>query len=87
MLLLGVDHRSNSTVHVGESHARLPYLDVPRHPGTPAEAVVKLPDGREVTVTHRQMPGCSWSYNGVEGELRRREAVRDGLIGLARAAT
>jgi len=87
VLLLGVDHRSNSTVHVGESHARLPYLDVPRHPGTPAEAVVKLPDGREVTVTHRQMPGCSWSYNGVEGELRRREAVRDGLIGLARAAT
>jgi aminoglycoside 3-N-acetyltransferase len=84
VLLLGVDHRANTTVHVGETHARLPYLAAPRVPGGVAEAVLRLPSGEEMLIRHTEMPGCSAAFNAVEAPLRRDGAICDGKIGQAR---
>ncbi|MHB9027032.1 MAG: AAC(3) family N-acetyltransferase [Armatimonadota bacterium] len=83
VLLLGVDHRSSTTVHVGETYARAPYLAAPRIPSAPVQATVKLPTGEEVVVTHTEMNGCSAAFNAVELPLRRRNAIRDTRLGNA----
>ncbi len=84
VLLLGVDHRANSTVHVGECYAHAPYLAAPRFAEAPAQATVRLPSGEEVIVRHREMPGCSAAFNAIEASLRRRRVIRDTRIGAAR---
>lgn len=80
VLLLGVKHDSNSTVHVGEAYARAPYLDVPFNPEWPTRIHVE-PLGGKVQVLGP--PGCSRAFGAVEAGLRRRGAIRDGRIGRA----
>jgi len=72
VLLIGVDHTANTTVHVGESHADAPYLDIPFDPGWP---------------THGQtsFAGCSRAFDAVERPLRERGAIRDLKVGAADA--
>lgn len=79
VLLLGVGHTSNSTVHVGESYARVPYLDIPFNPGWPSRISIAGALQREVNITEH--PGCSRAFGVIEASLRRRGAIRDGLIG------
>ncbi|MHB9134795.1 MAG: AAC(3) family N-acetyltransferase [Armatimonadota bacterium] len=83
VLLLGVGHRSNSTVHIGESHAHAPFLRAPRISTAPAQATMRLPSGEEVVIHHTDMPGCSAAFGTVEYPLRRANAIRDGKIGQA----
>jgi aminoglycoside 3-N-acetyltransferase len=83
LLLLGVDHVSNSIVHVAEAHARVPYLGTQRSPGFPEEAVVRLPDSREITVSLMPIPTCSRGFPKLEPVLKQRGLIRYGKIGNA----
>jgi aminoglycoside 3-N-acetyltransferase len=82
VLFLGVGHVANSTVHVGEAHLPVPYLDVPFKPALPREATV-LVDGREIPVPIVNPPGCSRAFGAIEHPLRMRGAIRDGRVGRA----
>jgi aminoglycoside 3-N-acetyltransferase len=66
VLLLGVGHTANTTVHVGEFHAEAPYLDIPFDPSWPAHGADRF-------------PGCSRAFGVVEGPLR--GEIRDGKVG------
>jgi aminoglycoside 3-N-acetyltransferase len=72
VLLLGVGHTANTTVHVGEFEAEAPYLDIPFDPGWPAHGADRF-------------PGCSRAFGAVERPLRERQAIRDGKVGGALA--
>lgn len=72
VLLLGVGHIANTTVHVGEFHANAPYLDIPFDPAWPAHGADRF-------------PGCSRAFGVVERPLRERGAIRDGKVGRALA--
>jgi aminoglycoside 3-N-acetyltransferase len=72
ILLLGVGHTANTTVHVGEFHAAAPYLDIPFDPAWPTHG-------------YDRFPGCSRAFGAVERPLRERAAVRDGEVGHALA--
>jgi aminoglycoside 3-N-acetyltransferase len=72
VLLLGVSHTSNTTVHVGESRAGAPYLDIPFDPSWP-------------TGGDTEFAGCSRAFGVLERPLRERGAIRDGRVGRALA--
>jgi aminoglycoside 3-N-acetyltransferase len=72
VLLLGVGHTANTTVHVGEFHANTPYLDIPFDPDWPAHGADRF-------------PGCSRAFGAIERPLRERDAIRDGKVGGALA--
>lgn len=83
VLLLGVDHVANSLIHVAEAHARVPYLGAPRSPGFPEEAMVRLPGGKQISVSLMPIPTCSRGFPKLEPELRERGVIRYGLVGQA----
>jgi aminoglycoside 3-N-acetyltransferase len=72
VLLLGVGHPANTTVHVGEFHAEAPYLDIPFDPVWPTHG-------------YDRFPGCSRAFGVLERPLRERSAIRDGKVGGALA--
>lgn len=82
ILLLGVGHAANTTIHVGETHAGVPYLDVPFFSDSPRTATVIIGE-LEIPVDLIDPSGCSRSFGMVEYILRRDEAIRDGKIGNA----
>lgn len=83
VLLVGVGATSNTTVHVGEFHAAVPYLEIPFSPDWPTAHEIVVPGGRPVQVAYRRFPGCSRAFGSLEWRLRRRSAVRDGQLGAA----
>lgn len=80
VLLIGVGHNANSTIHVGEVHAAVPYLDVPFFADSPTERTVVTPSG-DVTVPIIHPSGCSKAFGAVERPMRQRGAIRDGILG------
>jgi aminoglycoside 3-N-acetyltransferase len=74
VLLLGVGHTSNSTVHVAEEYARIPkvswYDELPW-------VKVRLRSGEMLSVQVDSSPSCSTAFGAVEGALRRCGEVRD----------
>jgi aminoglycoside 3-N-acetyltransferase len=72
VLLLGVGHTSNTTVHVGESHAHAAYLGIPFSPAWPTGGDIRF-------------AGCSRAFGTVERGLRKCGAIRDGRVGHALA--
>jgi aminoglycoside 3-N-acetyltransferase len=80
ILLLGVGHIANSTIHVGEAHAGVRYLDIPFRPNSFSDATVLTPNGA-IEVTLRYPSGCSKAFGALEKVLRERGRVRDGMIG------
>jgi aminoglycoside 3-N-acetyltransferase len=80
ILLLGVGHVTNSTIHVGEAHANAPYLDIPFSADSFTRATVVTPDG-ELAVEITDPSGCSKGFGVIEQALRDRGAIRDGMIG------
>jgi aminoglycoside 3-N-acetyltransferase len=82
ILLLGVGHVTNSTIHVGEVHANAPYLDIPFSADSFTSATVVTPSG-DVSVEIKQPSGCSRAFGVIEHALRQRGAIRDGLVGEA----
>lgn len=81
VLLLGVDHRVNSTVHVGEAYAGSIARLVRYNAFRPARSKVVTPDGETLPVTITSMPGCSAGFGVVETSMRAEGLIRYGTIG------
>jgi aminoglycoside 3-N-acetyltransferase len=77
ILLLGVDHTSNSSVHVAERLANLPYRDQTR--------TVPVVDGDndEVCTVTTNAVHCSYGFDAVEVVARRAGLLTEGAIGEA----
>ena len=80
VLLLGVKHDSDSTMHVGEAYADVPYRGVPYDPGWPRTAQVRTDSGEIVSVDLHDEPGCSTGFGVIELPLRERGCIRDFKI-------
>lgn len=78
VLLIGVDHRANSTIHVGEEHAGAAKVTWYDHK---LEAMVRLSSGELVSHELDDSPSCSAAFNAIEGPLRDRQLVIDGKVG------
>jgi aminoglycoside 3-N-acetyltransferase len=82
VLLLGVGHIANTTVHVGEFRAAVPYVALQPSLVWPRAHEVVLPGGSR-TVEYTRFAGCSRAFGVVERGLRERSLIRDGRIGRA----
>lgn len=83
ILLLGVTHTANTTVHLGESLAKVPYLTA-HYDASWGDTVYRLaPDGS--VEVHRQVefPGCSDNFEQLETLLEARGQIRLGFVGEA----
>ncbi len=77
ILLLGVGHDVNTTIHLAEILARVPY-GVPRH-------CTVATDGRAVRIDYRENDHCGERFALVESWLRSRDLQWEGPVGHARA--
>jgi aminoglycoside 3-N-acetyltransferase len=76
VLLIGVDHTANSTIHVAEELLQLSYIRRTRTTTITSESGQKI-------VTLRRPP-CSNGFNVVDAPLRQRKQIREGKLGNAR---
>jgi aminoglycoside 3-N-acetyltransferase len=76
VLLIGVDHTANSTIHIAEEFLRLPYLNRTR-------ITTVVDDHGERRITLRRPP-CSNGFNAVDAPLRARGQIRESRLGNAR---
>jgi aminoglycoside 3-N-acetyltransferase len=81
VLLLGVGHTSNSTIHVAEEHAGVP--KVPLSDPLP-RARVRRPDGSMIEHRLDPSPSCGIAFGGAEYVLRREGLIRDARAGSCR---
>ena len=84
ILLLGVKHDTDSTMHVGEAYAQVPYRGVPYDPDFPRTAQVRTRSGEVVTVDLNDEPGCSTGFGVIEMPLRQKGLIRDFKIEAAK---
>ncbi len=82
VLLLGVGHNRNSTIHVGEAYADVPYWGY-TWPKPDEPVPVVLPDGQTVYVPLLRPPGCSAGFEAIGPVLEARGVVRKGVVGAA----
>lgn len=84
ILLLGVDHQTNSTIHIGEDYAG----DSDRHkrwsPENPKRVILNHPEQGEIEILITSMMGSTIAFNRMEDTLRERQRIRDGRIGDAK---
>lgn len=78
ILQLGVTHTTNSTIHVAEEIAKVPYLERQRYVG------IKQSDGSVIYKWIRR-PGCSQGFNAIDELLCERDAIREVMIGSCKA--
>ncbi len=78
ILQLGVTHTTNSTLHVAEELAKVPYLDRQRHVG------IRKPDG-DVVYKWIRRPGCSQGFDAVDEQMYEQNAITEVMIGECRA--
>jgi len=83
ILLLGVGHNRNSTVHVGEAHFGPPYFGIPYTEGYSRPIKVRNRLGKLVTFTIRQCPGCSRNFCVVGDRMQEKGMLRKGTVGNA----
>jgi aminoglycoside 3-N-acetyltransferase len=85
ILLLGVGHTSNTTIHTAEVYAGLPYLyTVKDSPDFPEHGLVKIPhNGKKIKVNLAPYPTCSEGFWKLELLLRDRGQIRYGKVGQA----
>jgi aminoglycoside 3-N-acetyltransferase len=82
ILLVGIGHNRNTTIHTSECLAPAFYLDMPQSPDAWERATLRI-DGQEREIELQERPGCSVAFGAIEGVLRRRGAIRDGHLGQA----
>lgn len=82
VFLLGVDHTSNSAIHIGED-----YAGADRHgmfsPENPKVVVLNHPEHGEMKITLTEMMGSTVAFKRMEEVLRGRRQIVDGTIGKA----
>lgn len=84
ILLLGVKHDTDSTMHVGEAYAKVPYRGVPFDPSWSRTAKTRTPEGQIVSVDLHDEPGCSTGFGIIEWPLRQRDLILDFKIDRAK---
>jgi aminoglycoside 3-N-acetyltransferase len=73
VLLMGVDHRSNSMIHTAEESMKVPYVGRTR-----VAAVLR---GKEVTEVTVHRPGCSNGFNVVGDAMRQMGLIHETTVG------
>ena len=77
VLLLGIGHDSNTTIHVAENIAEVPYgLDY---------HVLELQDGKPVRVDYREVDHCGERFELVDEWLAEKGLQRKGTVGVGEA--
>lgn len=84
VLLLGVGHDRNTTIHTAEVYAGAPYVRLPSYPEFFSPRPVRLPNGHVVPKAYSEPPGCSRGFGVVEGPLHEKGVVVDFFLGTAR---
>ena len=83
IFLLGVDHKVNSTIHIGED-----YAGDDRHtrmsPENPKRVILNHPERGEMEVLLTSMMGSTVAFDKMEEVLRERGRIIDGQIGQAK---
>ena len=83
VFLLGVDHKANSTIHIGED-----YAGDNRHaaisPEKPKVVMVNHPERGEEEVTLTEMMGSTIAFDRMEEVLRAKGQLVEGTIGEAK---
>lgn len=83
ILLIGVDHRTSSLIHVSEALVKLPYLNIPVYGGDKARV---LKGNAEIEIVSlKETPGDSRGFIKLDPFLRQKNIIQDGYIGLARS--
>jgi len=83
ILLIGVTHVNNTTVHLAESMAA-PYCTINYdHDSWGEDLHEKLSDGSVVIHRQTEFPGCSGGFDVIDGVLSERGLIRYGKIGNA----
>jgi aminoglycoside N3'-acetyltransferase len=77
VLLLGVNHDADTTIHLGELIAGVPYR-IPKH-------ITVLRDGRPLRVEYGENDLCGERFTLVDGWLRERGLQSEGRVGHADA--
>lgn len=77
VLLLGVDHDANTTIHLGELMAGVPYRQ-PKH-------ITVLENGKPKRIDYGENDSCCRGFNMVGDWLRSRGLLREGRVGGGRA--
>ncbi len=82
VFLLGVDHKSNSSIHIGEDYAgddRQKAIS----PENPKLVILNHPERGEEEITLTEMMGGTVAFDRMEEELRARGQLIEGTIGEA----
>lgn len=83
ILLLGVTHKANTTIHLAESIAKMPYRFL-HYDASWGNAVHELlPDGTVKEHVQAEFPGCSGVYNQLQPLLETKGMVNVGPVGNA----
>ena len=87
VLQLGVGHGTNTTLHLAQVLAGVPYLHVLYRRAWGETALVRRPDGsvEEVSMVNDEWPGCSGGFLAIEPLLEARGLTRETRIGSCRA--
>jgi len=81
VLLLGVGHISNTTIHIGEEYAKVP--KAPWAFGLPTYTI-RLPDGSTIRHPIDTSSSCSTAFGAAEYPLRRKKLIRDLRFGTSK---
>jgi aminoglycoside 3-N-acetyltransferase len=84
VLLLGVTHTTNTTIHVGETYSDFPGHTIGYSPISPKSVAVITPGRHKVHVTLTAAPGCSQRFGAIDAVVRERGQIVDGRVGDAR---
>ena len=87
ILQLGVSHGTNTTLHLAEVLAGVPYVSVSYRPQWGDVALVRRDDGAvvEMAMVNDERPGCSGGFPAIEALLKERGLTRETTIGRCRA--
>jgi aminoglycoside 3-N-acetyltransferase len=83
VFLLGVDHRANSAIHIGEDYASDPGRHKRFSPEHPGRVTMNHPEKGEIEVLLTSMMGHTEAFEKLEGLMRSRGQITDGRIGAA----
>jgi aminoglycoside 3-N-acetyltransferase len=86
VLFLGVGHGANTTLHLAEVLASMPYITIPFRRAWGDVAVVRRSDGGvdHVPMVNGERPGCSGGFVRIEPALVERRLTRETRIGQSR---
>ncbi len=83
LLLVGIDSRRNSYVHVCEARLNLPYVEETYWHGQKHSYVIEHLDGRQERSDNPRVPGCAKNFDVVDRRLEAHGQLRRVRLGRA----